>query len=123
MKRAFIIIALLCAAGAALVVVWALRRPAVPQADFDVLGILWLFANLARLVAFVIAALLGVLSAYLLVKALRMGKAGDLHSMEDEQRRILQDPRFHGLLADQARREPDPVTPAEGADGSDTRDR
>lgn len=100
MNRALLVTALGCAAIAAGIGLWAHRMPSAPQTDFDILGVLWLLQNLPKLFLFALASLFGIGALYFLAQArkLRHGR------LADEGERLLADPRFHGLLASQARR-------------------
>lgn len=46
--RVYIGVAVMWALGAAALWLWAMRLPWVPQAPFDILGVLWLLTNLPR---------------------------------------------------------------------------
>lgn len=114
MRRVILGTGLLFAALAAAAIVWALQRPWIPRADFDVLGFLWLLGNLPKLFVLALAVLMAGLSAYLLLKGRALRGLADGRSLDDESRRILQDPRFYGILAPHARRSSDPARPPSG---------
>ena len=95
MKRVMVGAGFLFLAFAGVAVIWVLRTSWTPQADFDVLGIMWLLMNLPKLMAFVLALLFAFIGVYLLVKARKLRSLG----AADEEARILQDPRFYGILA------------------------
>ena len=67
----------------------------VPQADFDVLGILWLLSNLPKLFAGAMALLFLCLAVFCLVFAWR--SRNGYQGTHGEEARLLADPRFHGI--------------------------
>ena len=97
MKKFLLGAAVLCAALSAAAFVWVLRTPWAPQTSFDIIGILWLFQNLPKLFATVVAVLLAALSLYLFLKGSALVGVADSRSLADEERRILGDPRFYGI--------------------------
>jgi len=93
--------------------IWVWRTPWAPQTAFDIIGILWLLENLPKLFVFVLSVLLSGLSAYLFLKAHALVGLADGRSLEDEGRRILQDPRFHGIVRPPAQPQGSSPTPSE----------
>lgn len=63
--------AIACGVLALLPGYWALRLRWVPAADFDVIGFLWLFQNLPRLMAVLLAGLGFGAALYFAVRSVR----------------------------------------------------
>lgn len=68
----------------------------VPQADFDVLGLLWLLSNLPKLFAGAMILIFLGLAVFCLVYAWRSPRNA-FQGTGDEEARLLADPRFYGI--------------------------
>lgn len=75
------------------------RTPWAPQADFDLIGVLWLISNLPKLLASATALAFALLAGFCFVHAARGGPVGlSRLSARSEQQRMAMDPRFYAAL-------------------------
>ena len=83
--------------GSVLLALRVYQIPWIEQADFDVLGLLWLLLNLPKLMGWVIVGLLGLLGVYTIAAARgRSLPPFSRFNRASEEQRLANDPRFLG---------------------------
>jgi len=108
MRKLLLAAAAVAAAIAMAGFVWAFRTPWAEQTSFDIIGVLWLMQNLPKIFVLVMSTLLLGVCAYLVAKAYTLVGHADGRSLDDESRRILEDPRFHGIVRPPGSEDPRP---------------